>query len=336
MQCPPSFSAIQSPGHAITELSSRIDAVTYELLVLIREFDERGGWNNGFRKCGEISYSKARAITRVATSANEHTLLDVARCGTAAHVERIMRVWRQTDRGAEAADEKRRHRTRQLQTWIDDDGMVVIRGRLSPEVGAVLRRALEDGAGVSAETSRRLACDAATLTMRHGASGQILNIGRKTRTISPALRRALTTRDRHCRFPGCSAGHCDAHHVRHWANGGPTKLDNLVLLCRRHHRAVHEEGFTVRVGATGEAAFVRPDKQPLQNLPAPPRWLGGALAPTLDRLPGDEIAISPHTAMPHWHGERLDEGWAVSVLWRPRESVPTRRFTTARPASRRV
>ena len=92
MLCTPSFSTIQSPGHAITELSSRVDAVTYELLVLIREFDERGGWNNGFRKCGEISYSKVRAITRVATPANEHTLLDVARYGTAAHVERIVRA----------------------------------------------------------------------------------------------------------------------------------------------------------------------------------------------------------------------------------------------------
>ena len=259
---------------------------------------------------GQLSYSKVRALTRVATPENERSLLDFAGCGTASHVERLVRAWRRVDRVAEARDEQRRHETRELRTWVDDDGMVVVRGRLSPEVGAVVMRALdagserlrqeatatdldrgssgdrfqvvvhvdesvlehddapgqsalEDGPYVSAETSRRVACDAGTVTMRHRPDGQVLNVGRKTRTVPPALRRALTARDRRCRFLGCSAKHCDAHHVRHWAQGGATRLDNLLLLCRRHHRAVHEGRFTVTVGDDGEARFSWPDGRPL-------------------------------------------------------------------------
>ena len=147
-----------------------------------------------------------------------------------------------------------------------------------------------DGLHVSAETSRRMACDASTLVMRHAPDGRVLDVGRKTRTISPAIRRALTARDRHCQFSGCAARHCDAHHVRHWADGGTTRLDNLVLLCRHHHRAVHEKGFTLQVDTNGEARFFRPD---------------GRLLP----------AVPPQ---PQWHGERLDEDWAISVLWEPR------------------
>ena len=88
------------------------------------------------------------------------------------------------------------------------------------------------GIHVSVETARRLACDAAKIEMRHGPGGEILDVGRRTRTISPALRRALAARDGRCRFPGCQNRRCDAHHVEHWADGGETALDNLVLLCR--------------------------------------------------------------------------------------------------------
>ncbi|MCY4600581.1 MAG: DUF222 domain-containing protein, partial [Acidobacteria bacterium] len=150
-----------------------------ELLLLIHQFDQREGWS-GFASCahwlswriglapgaarekvrvaraladlplisdamrgGVISYSKVRAVTRVATPETEQTLLDVALAGTAAHVEQVVRAWRRVDRTAEAADDRRRHASRVLHTWVDDDGMVVIRGRLAPEVGAVVRRALE-------------------------------------------------------------------------------------------------------------------------------------------------------------------------------------------------
>ena len=76
--------------------------------------------------------------------------------------------------------------------------------------------------------------------MWHAADGSVLDAGRKTRTVPPTIRRALEYRDKHCRFPGCGSKYCDAHHIRHWARGGETKLDNLSLLCVRHHRAVHE------------------------------------------------------------------------------------------------
>jgi hypothetical protein len=101
--------------------------------------------------------------------------------------------------------------------------------------------ALESGAIVTPEAARRIACDAAvTQITRDG--GSTLNVGRTTRTIPPAIRRALITRDRGCAYPGCERPDrwCDAHHIVHWADGGPTSLDNLVLLCRRHHRMRHE------------------------------------------------------------------------------------------------
>ncbi|MBZ0171745.1 MAG: HNH endonuclease, partial [Phycisphaerales bacterium] len=295
---------------------------------------------------GRLSYSKVRAITRVATPDNEEELLVFAEAGTAAHVERLVRAWRRTDRQAEIDDDERRHASRSLSAWVDEDGMVVVRGRLSPEVGAVLLRALEaaeerlfdlskeasgddttgaqrradalgliaeaalahdldpgtrgdryqvvvhvdastlsaseadgqgqaalqDGQRVSAETSRRLACDASTIEMLHDSQGNILDIGRKTRAIPTPIRRALDHRDQGCcRFPGCEVTHCDAHHVEHWADGGETKLGNLVLLCRRHHRAVHEEGFGV-TWEGGELQFYWPNGRRLEEAPRMPRF----------------------------------------------------------------
>ena len=524
-------------GDRIAELSARIQAATYELLVLIREFDEQEGWD-GCLTCahwlswraglspgaarehvrvaralgelprlsdamrrGKVSYSKVRAVTRVATPENEQSLLDVALAGTAAHVERIARAWRRIDRNVEQAEERRQQASRGLRTWVDEDGMVVVRGRLMPEVGAVLRRALEaacdrarrapasDGVGegeaaaapaggdreaaaesssapagveeptlaqrqadaigtvaeaalaggldrgtagdryqvvlhvdaealaerpdvpagtsggaaceseartgadrvpagtsggpgfgpeargggdrvpagtsggtdarrsgparcaqrpgtsastpsaakaagrqtaldeaggihVSAETARRMACDAATVTMRHGPGGEILDVGRRTRTISPALRRALAARDRQCRFPGCGNVRGDVHHVKHWAHGGRTALDNLVLLCRRHHRAVHEEGFRVTLDADGGVQFEGPDGRRLPEAPPAPAWAGPALQPTNDGLSAAGIEIAADTGTPSWRGERLDLDYAMSVLWRPRREPP--------------
>src|SRR6202047_1597979 len=103
---------------------------------------------------------------------------------------------------------------------------------------------LAAGTHVSAKPSRRLACDSARVVMRHAADGRVLDVGRRTRAISPGLRRALEHRDGGCRFPGCGRRWCDAHHVEAWADGGATSLANTLLLCRRHHRAVHEGGFS--------------------------------------------------------------------------------------------
>lgn len=152
-------------GDAIAELAARIQAATYELLVMVREFDEREGWGGGFKSCahwlnwrtglalgaarekvrvaralaelprlsdamrrGALSYSKVRALTRVATPETEERLLDFARCATAAHVERLVRAWRHVDRIAAAEDDRRRHESRHLKVWVDDDGMLVVRG----------------------------------------------------------------------------------------------------------------------------------------------------------------------------------------------------------------
>jgi hypothetical protein len=113
---------------------------------------------------------------------------------------------------------------------------------------------------LAVETVRRLACDGSLITIVEDEEGTPLDLGRKTRTITTALRRALWARDRHCRFPGChNRCYVDAHHIEHWADGGETKPDNLLLLCAHHHTLVHEGGFSVRRGGTGELYFARPD-----------------------------------------------------------------------------
>ena len=107
--------------------------------------------------------------------------------------------------------------------------------------------------------------------MKHDSEGKILDVGRRTRTIPTAIRRALTVRDEACQFPGCGLKHCEAHHLKHWADGGETSLDNLVLLCRHHHRAVHEEGYRIERSSDGELRFLRPPRPRLgdRRLPTP-------------------------------------------------------------------
>ena len=162
---------------------------------------------------------------------------------------------------------------------------------------------------VSTETSRRLACDASMVHMRHEAEGDIVDVGRKTRTIPSSIRRALAARDTNCRFPGCTARRCDAHHVRHWADGGATCLDNLLRRCRRHHRAVHEAGFSVIRQSDGTTTFVRPDGMPLDAAPAPPRW-----QPVWHEAPALTLGTPPT-----WDGTPLNITWAIDVL-RPSSS----------------
>jgi len=113
---------------------------------------------------------------------------------------------------------------------------------------------------VVAQTVRRLACDAAVTRVTLNADGQPLTVGRSARSIPPAMRRALVTRDGGCRFPGCDRPPewTDGHHVKHWADGGETRLDNLVLLCRRHHRAVHEHGWRLGWNADRSLAALPP------------------------------------------------------------------------------
>jgi hypothetical protein len=136
---------------------------------------------------------------------------------------------------------------------------VVVTLDLDALEGRAGRAELQDWGPVAPETARRLACDAKVSRVITDGAGQPLDVGRSTRVVPPALRRAATVRDRGCRFPGCGRppGWCDAHHVRHWADGGETALDNLVLLCRPHHRAIHR-GFGVTM-VDGSPVFSRPD-----------------------------------------------------------------------------
>ena len=129
---------------------------------------------------------------------------------------------------------------------------------------------IEGGVGVSAETSRRLVCDASVVHMTHDAEGNVLDVGRKRRTVPPSIRRALEYRDKGCRFPGCMSRYTDAHHITHWADGGETKLDNLFSSCSRHHRAVHEGGFRVEFKEGGGVEFFRPDGRAIPTVPKGP------------------------------------------------------------------
>ena len=173
---------------------------------------------------------------------------------------------------------------------------------------------LEDGARVSAETSRRLAWDASRVIMQHHCDGRVVEVGARTRTIPPAIRRALHHRDRACRFPGCGVRFGQGHHIRHWANGGPTTLSNLALLCRRHHRAVHEEGYQLDRQPDGELRFRRPDGQVLPEVPAPPAVPRDPVHALRAQNEADGLHLNARTAMPGWLGERLDVGYAISVL----------------------
>ena len=189
-----------------------------------------------------------------------------------------------------------------------------------PDAGqAVIEQA--GGLHLGREAARRLACDAGLVCLLHDGSGGVLDIGRRSRTVPSSLRRALASRDRgQCRFPGCESRHCDVHHVEHWADGGETRLSNLVSLCRFHHRAVHEEGFRVVPGAgetEGQFRFLRPNGDSLPAEPPPACWQGAALAPTEQRLAAAGVDIGPHTGTPDWFGEPLDLQAALDVLWEP-------------------
>jgi hypothetical protein len=426
-------------GNEIAELSAHLDAATAHLLELIREFDAGEGWNTGFRTCahwlswrvgldlgaarervrvaralgslprladalahGELSYAKVRALTRVAKQETEERLLAVGKAGTACHVERIVRGWRRVDAAAEARETTQRHKSRALHVYQDEDGMVVVRGQLTPDAGAVLMQALaaaretlyqrargtnatdvpqdvsagtpslaqqqadalallaetalhhdldpgaageryqvvvhvdaevladpeapgqsvlEGGTHVSAETSRRLACDASRVVMRHDPDGRIVEVGARTRTIPPALRRALHHRDRGCRFPGCGVSFGQGHHIRHWAQGGPTTLSNLAMLCRRHHRAVHEEGYQVERQSDGELRFRRPDGRLLPDVPLPPTIPDDPVKALRMRNEAAGLHLHARTTCPGWLGEPLDVGWAIDVL-HPRALQP--------------
>jgi hypothetical protein len=162
----------------------------------------------------------------------------------------------------------------------------------------------EHGPSMAAETARRLSCDASVVALVENEDGEPLNVGRKTRTISAPLRRALNARDKGCRFPGCAnTRYLDAHHIEHWANGGETKPSNLVSLCRFHHRAVHEGGMRIEILDDGALRFVKQNGATIDNV------AHGFTQPL-----GDWTQLPAGAQVNGWRGERMDYGLAVEVL----------------------
>ena len=483
----------------ITELWGHINAATAQFLVLLAEFDRREGWaQHGVASCahwlnwqcgisagaarekvrvaraltslpkiteafgeGRLSYSKVRAVTRVATAETEDSLLNIALHGTAAHVERTVKGFRRVLRVLERDEAEAIHERRYLDCRREADGSVRIEARLAPEVGELLLKALEaaqaelderageaetavavaadadaehasvpagtyasegsgqrgasptgvpagtseahtaqqklsntatenvpagtprrsvsqrradalghilerfvtgkcsgsgngahqvvvhiahdalcdvpessgaefeDGRAVAVETARRLGCDGALIGVVEGEKGEPLAVGRRTRAVPPAIRRALRVRDGGCRFPGCDRSRfVHAHHIRHWADGGETRLDNLVTLCSQHHRLVHEGAYGVRMN-NGEIEFTRPNGR---IMPPAGKLLGAFPrerpctsegSTKLSCQGGQTLArsnvargldINAQTARCGWMGERMDYNTAIDGL----------------------
>jgi hypothetical protein len=370
----------------ISRLCSSINASSYRLMLLIRQFDDRLGWAKwGYRNCaewlawrsgigrsaareqvrtaqalrdlpqisrafaeGRLSYSKVRALTRAADSANEDALLVYALRATACQVEERCRQIRNV-RPESVHDARRAWEQRSLSVWRNRGrGTLTISVELPLETGELIAEALDlaiqsgetaDGpeftetswqtqqadalvalakaylaggpranesqaddasaapqaaaaAAVSAadhyqvivhvdeaslrvggglrggtgrsdlplETVKRLTCDGSVVEVVESVDGAPLTVGRKQRTVPTAMKRALWARDRGCAFPGCHhTRFVDAHHVKHWAQGGDTSLDNLVLLCTHHHRLTHEGGYEIRRDHRGGFYFRRAD-----------------------------------------------------------------------------
>jgi hypothetical protein len=413
----------------LCELAAQIEAGMARWIALVGEYDRREGWGSwwGVRstaewiawRCscspraarehvrvaralrelpqtrdafarGELTYSKVRPLTRVATAASEADLLHLARYATASQLERMLSAYcRSSDEEANAA-----HEEREL-TWSwDRDGSLCVSARLPAEEGMAFLEALEaaraqlrdqgpppradrgsaeppsdgeillgrvtrnadalarvcesflehgsreragpdrhrlivhvdadalsrdgpgrvqvdDGPALAPETARRLGCDASLQALiKRGR--RALFVGRRTRAIPPALNLALRERDRGCRFPGCDNHRwVDGHHIVHWAHGGETSLDNLVLLCRRHHRLVHEGGFSVERMPDGRLVFRNPRGERLEDVPERPR---GSLAELRTRNRHAGLVIDRETLLTGT-GERMDLAACVDAVY---------------------
>ena len=424
----------------ITELAGHLNAANHRWLVLIAEFDRRNGWSDGATqscahwlswKCGldlgaarekvrvaraieslpkisvamsngQLSYSKARALTRVATPAIEDVLLNVALNGTTHHVETLVRQFRRVQEVEELSREALQYSQRRLTYFHDHDGSLVVKLQLTAESGALFLKAIEaalpeiplpddckdslhvsaetsgsilglpgaastaaarradalvvmsesflqhgaaamkggdrhqvvvhvddatlrkgeagrceldDGPAIPVETARRLSCECSKVEITEDGQGEPLDVGRKTRSIPPALRRALAARDKGCVFPGCNhKRYVDGHHVEHWAEGGETKLSNLATLCRFHHRAVHEGGLKMERCDDGAWRFFNARGDSLYGC-AP-----GHTRPFADwrKLAVEHaergVHIDANTAATGWRGERMDYGIAIDSL----------------------
>jgi hypothetical protein len=213
---------------------------------------------------------------------------------------------------------------------------VVQRGHADTDAGPVVERGqaqvivhldattgtarLQGGPEIPASTAERLACDARVQALLDDRDGNRLHLSRARRLATPSQIAALTARDREkCQFPGCThSRHLHAHHVRHWLRGGPTDIDNLILVCSFHHRVIHDHGYTIR-RLSGRWEFRRPDGTPLPTTEAP---LTGRAEALIEANTRAELRIDQASLTPTWYGERLDLEPILDAL------LP-RRITTA-------
>lgn len=172
---------------------------------------------------------------------------------------------------------------------------------------------LADGTCVSAETARRLACDAGVVEVVEDEAGRPLSVGRRTRTLPAALKRALLHRDGACRFPGCTNRiFLEGHHVRHWADGGETSLANTCLLCSHHHAFVHEHGYRIEL-RDGAPVFFDPRGRPVRPEPARPATSAAQAWATI-RAANDELGITADTGRCRWDGRPVQYDLVVGSL----------------------
>ena len=179
---------------------------------------------------------------------------------------------------------------------------------------------LENGPHVTAETSRRIACDCCTTTIKEDENGEPLSIGRRSRSIPPPMRRALKARDGGCRFPGCTNHKfVDGHHIVHWADGGETSLENLVLLCRHHHHLVHEGGFDCKRSKDGEIYFLDQRERRMEQFSAS---TGTSLEESLAWMYREHASanINSESCTAKWYaGEEVEWDHAISLMFAPRD-----------------
>ncbi len=189
-------------------------------------------------------------------------------------------------------------------------GQVPEPGRRSPGHPADPARChVEDGPAISVSTAQMVACTATLSWMLHDHDGTLLDVGRRRRRPTPALRRAARERDTcRCRFPGCESRRVDLHHIQYWSNGGRTNLANLISLCKYHHTLVHERGYLIAAARDGTFTFHRPDGTAIPASPALPT-VDGAIDGCHD------ADITPGTIIPAWYGERLDLDHAIYVCF---------------------
>jgi hypothetical protein len=178
---------------------------------------------------------------------------------------------------------------------------------------------LDEKPWISPSTAIRLACDASLVTVLEDEKGEVLNIGRRSRTVPARIDRALKERDRTCRFPGCcESRHVDAHHIQHWADGGETSLANLVTLCRYHHRQLHSGSYSISVAReAGRTIFVfaTPSGRRIESSTYPqfPKVSAESSAAALEAIAPD---VDAGTAVTSWRGEDCDYGMAIDALLR--------------------